>query len=155
MSSTPFAFEKQGNILIIVPSGSMMEYRDEDLRTAYNETYRRLCQDDTLHLLVDFSQLEYFGSTFIGMLIRLAKAARKAGGEAVLCDLSDGMKEMMKTLMLLENTKTDFFWVPFPDRAAAVDSLENKKQPTEPASPDGTPEAASANEQSSGWGRYM
>ena len=74
-------------------------------------------------LLVDFSKLDYFGSTFIGMLIRLAKKARHGGGEAVLCHLSDNMKQMMKTLMLLENTKTDFFWVPFESREAAMASL--------------------------------
>ena len=101
-----------------------MEFRDSDIRNAYNDTYRYLDDADVSHLLIDFSKLSYFASTFVGMLIRLAKKARAGGGEAVLCHLSDNMKQMMKTLMLLENTKTDFFWVPFDSREEAMASLQ-------------------------------
>ena len=69
--------------------------------------------------------LEYFGSTFIGMLIRLAKKARADSGEAVLCCLSETMREMMKNMMLLENTKTDFFWTPYESKDAALTALKN------------------------------
>lgn len=118
-----FEFERVGNVLVVVPTGSLIEFRDNDIRDAYNDTYRFISEPEMLHLLIDFSKLEYFGSTFIGMLIRLAKKARQGGGEAVLSNLSDNMKGMMKTLMLLENTKTDFFWVPFESREAAFQSL--------------------------------
>jgi anti-anti-sigma factor len=77
-------------------------------------------------LVIDFSKLDYFGSTFVGILIRLAKRARGNGGEAYLCCLSDNMRDMLKTLMLLENTKTDFFWIPFPDQATALAALAAK-----------------------------
>lgn len=118
-----FEFERADNVLVVVPTGSLIEFRDNDIRDAYNDTYRFISEPEMLHLLIDFSKLEYFGSTFIGMLIRLAKKARQGGGEAVLSNLSDNMKGMMKTLMLLENTKTDFFWVPFESREAALQSL--------------------------------
>lgn len=126
-----FEYERQGNVLVVTPTGSLIEFRDNDIRNAYNDTYRYLSDDDVLHLLIDFSKLTYFGSTFIGMLIRLAKKARSGGGEALLCNLSDNMRQMMKTLMLLENTKTDFFWVPFDSRQAAMDSLAQKGNPAE------------------------
>lgn len=122
-----FEFDQVGNILVVQPTGSLMEFRDADIRNAYNDTYRRLDDDDVAHLLIDFTKLDYFGSTFVGMLIRLAKKARLGGGEAVLCCLSDNMNQMMKSLMLLENARTDFFWVPFKSRAEAVASLN--KQP--------------------------
>ena len=121
-----FDFERQGNVLVVIPTGSLIEFRDSDIRNAYNDTYRYLDDSEVKHLLIDFSKLDYFGSTFIGMLIRLAKKARQGGGEAVLCHLSDNMKQMMKTLMLLENTKTDFFWVPFESREAALASLNDR-----------------------------
>ena len=82
------------------------------------------------------------------MLIRLAKKARQGGGEAVLCNLSENMKQMMKTLMLLENTKTDFFWVPFDSRDAAMASLQEKDGNT-----DSTPPANEATP-AGGWARF-
>ena len=109
-SKTVFEFEQHENVLIVTPNGPFMEFRDNDVRNAYNEAYRQLSLPEIQHLLVDFSKLDYFGSTFVGILIRLSKKVRGDGGEAYLCHLSDNMRDMMKTLMLLENTKTDFFW---------------------------------------------
>lgn len=117
---TVFQFERQSDILVVVPHGPFLEFRDLDIRNAYNDAYRMLSEDGVRHLLVDFSRLDYFGSTFIGILIRLAKKVRSGRGEAVLCHLTDSMHGMMKTLMLLENTKTDFYWGCFPTRNEAI-----------------------------------
>ena len=155
-----FEYERSGCILIVSPTGSLMEFRDNDVRNAYNETYRLLNEPDVTHLLVDFSNLSYFASTFVGMLIRLAKKARQGGGEAVLCNLSDNMKSMMKTLMLLENTKTDFYWVAFASRdealsslaASTVDPTKTETPPTSFEAP--TAEADDDSSSSGGWSRY-
>lgn len=121
--NSPFQFEQSDAVLIVTPQGRQTQYRDEELRHAYNETYRRLSDEGVTHLLFDFSKMDYFGSTFVGIMIRLARKARQCGGEAVLCSLSGNMQEMMKSLMLLENTKTDFYWASYPDRAAALTAL--------------------------------
>jgi anti-anti-sigma factor len=120
-----FEFESTADTLLLTVNGPFMEFRDHDVRNAYNEAYRLLCQPAARHLLVDFSRLEYFGSTFVGILIRLAKKVRQCGGETVLCSLSDSMQEMLRTLMLLENTKTDFFIKPFPDAGQALAYLQS------------------------------
>lgn len=148
-----FAFERLDNVLVVVPTGSLIEFRDSDVRNAYNDTYRYLDDPEVQHLLIDFSSLTYFGSTFIGMLIRLAKKARAGGGEAVLCNLSDNMKQMMKTLMLLENTKTDFFWVPFDSREAALASLQKQDTADEPAPVDDSSQPQNDGG-SGGWSRF-
>lgn len=123
-----FEYDRSHNILIVAPRGNITEFRDSDIRDAYNNTYREITQEHVRHLLIDFSEMSYFGSTFVGILIRLAKKIRLDGGEAVLCCLSDNMRDMLKTLMLLENTKTDFFWVPFDSREEAVAFLEQKSE---------------------------
>ncbi len=119
-----FQFERVERILILVPSSQLMDLRDSDIRDAYNVAYRLIDSPEYDHLLVDFSEVRYFGSTFVGILIRLARKVRLIGGEAVLCNLSSQLQDMLKTLMLLENTQTDFFWTPFPTREAAVQSLQ-------------------------------
>jgi anti-anti-sigma factor len=102
-----------------------MEFRDSDVRNAYNEAYRLLSQPGARHLLVDFSRLEYFGSTFVGILIRLARKVRQCGGETVLCSLAANMQEMLRTLMLLEDTETDFVMKPFADLPQALAYLQS------------------------------
>jgi anti-anti-sigma factor len=118
-----FQFEQAGDVLLLTPVGPFMEFRDNDIRNAYNEAYRRLCEPGIRHLLADFSRLDYFGSTFVGILIRLAKRVRSNQGEAVLCHLSENMSQMLKTLMLLENTRTDFYWDAYPCRDSALQAL--------------------------------
>ena len=121
-----FEFEQVRDVLIVLANGPFMEFRDVDIRNSYNEAYRRLSEPDTRHLLIDFSNLDYFGSTFVGILIRLARKARTNSGEAALCCLSSGMREMLKTLMLLENPNVDFCVVPYATRDEALKALAAK-----------------------------
>jgi anti-anti-sigma factor len=120
---TVFEFEHHGNILVVIAHGPFMEFRDNDIRNAYNDAFRLLSEPGTRHLLVDFSQLDYFGSTFVGVLIRLARRARANSGQTALCCLTDNMREMLRTLMLLENPRVDFAMQPYPTREAAIKGL--------------------------------
>ena len=124
MSVQVFRFEQLADSLVVTPQGNLFEHRYEDIRNGYNETYRKLDDPEIMNLVVDFSTTVHFGSTFIGLLIKLAQKCRRAGGEAVLCGLSRDMREVMDSLMLLENVATDFFWVPFETREQALASLE-------------------------------
>lgn len=121
-----FQFVSHDDILVVMPVRDFMSLRDSDLRDAYNETYRLLMDGSVRHLIFDFEQMDYFGSTFVGIMIRLARKTRQNGGEAVLCNVSDDMLSMLKQLMLLENTATDFFWHKADDRAAAIDWLQKQ-----------------------------
>ena len=76
------------------------------------------------HLIIDFSHVSYFGSTFVGMMIRLAKRAADSGGRTVLCHLNDDVRTILKQLMLLENSKADFFWKPAETLEIAIQSLQ-------------------------------
>jgi anti-anti-sigma factor len=118
-----FTFEQLSDTLILVPQGPFMSYRDSEIRAGYNEAYRLLDQPGTKHLLVDFSSLDYFGSTFVGILIRLARKVRSGGGQAAVCHISENMKDMLQTLMLLENPLVDFSWTAYPTREAALAAL--------------------------------
>lgn len=115
-----FQFEQLQNVLVLTPQGDLFQYRFEALRNAYNDTYRMISQGETKHLLIDFQSTGHFGSAFVGILIKLAKAIRAKGGEAALCGLTADMKDVLDNLMLLENVKTDFFWVPFEGRDEAI-----------------------------------
>jgi anti-anti-sigma regulatory factor len=118
-----FEFELLSDVLIVTPNGPFIEFRYNDFRNAYNETYRLLSEPGTRHLLIDFSNLDYFGSTFVSLLLRLSQKARTCKGEAALCHLSDNMRGMLKTLMLLENPKVDFSMSSHANREVALQYL--------------------------------
>ncbi len=118
-----FEFELHSDVLIVTPNGPFIEFRDNDFRNAYNEAYRLLSEPGTRHLLVDFSNLDYFGSTFVSLLLRLSQKARAGKGESALCHLSDNMRGMLKTLMLLENPKVDFSMSSHANRDVALQYL--------------------------------
>lgn len=118
-----FEFELHSDVLIVTPNGPFIEFRDNDFRNAYNEAYRLLSEPGTRHLLVDFSNLDYFGSTFVSLLLRLSQKARACKGESALCHLSDNMRGMLKTLMLLENPKVDFSMSSHANRDVALQYL--------------------------------
>ncbi len=121
-----FQYEGIGNILVVRPMRDFMSVRDADLRDAYNETYRRLLQDDFRHLIFDLKQLNYFGSTFVGIMIRLAKKVGDGGGRTVLCHLNDATRGILKQLMLLENAHTESLWRRAETREIAVAWLESQ-----------------------------
>lgn len=127
-SKSVFEFEMTADVLIVTPNGPLMEFRDDDIRHAYNESYRILSEPGIRHLLMDFSRLDYFGSTFVGILYRLARKARTRNGDAALCHLSDNMKDMLKSLMLLENPKIDFSFTPHVTRQVALQHLAAASQ---------------------------
>lgn len=122
-----FLYEQLDDVLVVTPLGDLFQYRYDALRTAYNDTYRKITDESIKHLLIDFQSVGHFGSAFIGMLIKLAKAVRNGGGEATLCGLTADMKDVLDNLMLLENVKTDFFWIPLPGRPEALEFLKSKK----------------------------
>ena len=120
-----FEFERHSDILIVMPNGPFNEFRDNDFRNAYNDTYRLLSEPGTRHLLVDFSNLDYFGSTFVSILLRLSQKSRTNKGETALCHLSENMRRMLKTLMLLENPKVDFSMSSHANREVALQHLSD------------------------------
>ena len=123
-----FVFEHANDVLIVTPKGPFMEFRDNDLRNSYNEAYRLLNAPVTRHLLFDFAHLDDFGSTFVGIIFNLARAARSNNGETSLCHLSDNMRGMLKTLMLLENKKFNFSLKLYPNREVAIRKLEESSR---------------------------
>ena len=112
MANEVFTFEQVDNTLVVVAHGDLFQSRFEDIRNGYNEIFLRLSDDGVTNLLIDFEHVQHFGSAFIGMLVKLSQKTRRGGGESMLCGLKPSMVEVLQSLMVLENVKTDFFMVP-------------------------------------------
>lgn len=123
-SSRVFKSETTGDTLVLTPARAFAAARDAELRDAYNEVYRQLMNGSARHLIIDFSHVSYFGSTFVGMMIRLAKKASENQGRTVLCHMNDDVRSILKQLMLLENNRADLFWEQADTRETAMELLQ-------------------------------
>jgi anti-anti-sigma factor len=73
---------------------------------------------DCPQVVYDLSALDYFGSSFIGLLLRAWKGITAKGGQVVLCCVSPRARD------LLHITSLDMVWAMFPTRREAVAALE-------------------------------
>lgn len=90
----------QDKILIITPVGDGHSFRYGDLQTECNGVRRKLEKPEVEHLVIDFSQLKYFGSEYIGALISLARLKSDLGGKAIFCAANEDMQRVLENMKL-------------------------------------------------------
>ncbi len=90
--------ERDGGILILIPHFGAGEFRYRDFHMASSSLRRDLGSKDIKALVIDLSDAYYFGSEFIGMMIVFAKAVRSHGGQAIICNASEQMLEVLATM---------------------------------------------------------
>ncbi len=123
-NSDDFECVRHGDILIVTPVRDFKSVRESELRDAYNEIYRQFMESSVRNLIIDFSHVDYFGSTFVGMMIRLANKTRRIGGKTVLCQMNEDIRAILKQLMFLEHPQTEFFWKRSDTRESAIQLLQ-------------------------------
>lgn len=70
-------------------------------------------------VVVDLGSMDFFGSSFIGLLLRIWKQITARGGQIVLCGVSPQARD------LLHITSLDMVWAMFASRREAVAALES------------------------------
>ena len=116
-SQDDFQFEWHGNTVVIIPSGTV-----EDLRWDLIEQAAAIVmepfQDTTAPMVVfDLSDVGYFGSVFLALLLRCHKFVKTRGGELVLCGMNAGAKELLKI------TALDTLWAMYESQEEALEAL--------------------------------
>lgn len=120
--SKVFVTQREGETLIVVPQSDGLGFRHADVQIEANQIRRSLSQTDVRHLVVDLSELDYFGSEVIGVFITMAREATNRGGKAALCNASPKMRQV------LENMKLFNLWPHFDSRAEAVAAVGGEGQ---------------------------
>lgn len=88
--------------IIATFSGEISTHHYSDFRNDYNEICRLLSQSNGKRLLIDLTDVTFFGSLFIGIILKLATLTRQKDGCLAICGLTPQLKQLMKKLMLLE-----------------------------------------------------
>jgi anti-sigma B factor antagonist len=109
-----FEIEQQDDTLILVPTENMEEWYYQRIETGAREVLERLNGTAIKNLVLDFGKTLSFGSTALGIFVKLWKRVRMRHGRMALCNLSDHEKK------ILEITKLDDLWLICASRSEAL-----------------------------------
>ncbi|QVL33316.1 STAS domain-containing protein [Telmatocola sphagniphila] len=116
-SEDTFQIKRYGDIAIIIPSSSIESLPSNLIEPAAQMVLAPLKENPPTHLIVDLSNVSYFGSEFITFLLRCHLLVKKRDSELVLAGLGDRIRE------LLHQTALDTLWAIYDDRATAIAAL--------------------------------
>ena len=114
-----FRIERHGEIAIVVPSAKVEEMHETLIEQAARMVVQALREDPPAGIVVDLSQVNYFGSVFVSFLLRCHSLAKKHGSEIVLAGPSEPARELLKLLDL------ETLWAIYDTRQSALDALSS------------------------------
>ncbi len=124
MEEYSFEITEEGPCLVAMFCGHISTQRYSEFRNDYNQICKQLTDLSPKLLVIDLSNAEYFGSLFIGMIVKLTVMTGNQGGRVALCGLSDQLKDLMKKLLLLERSPDSRIQLRhLPTRAEAIAAL--------------------------------
>jgi anti-anti-sigma factor len=116
-SQDAFMIERRGGLMVVsaTPALESIAIGLED--QAAELLFEPIRRDAEPLIVFDLSKVDYFGSVFLGVLLRCWKLVQAKGGTMVLAGVSTRAKE------LLHLTSLDFVWPIYADRREAVEAL--------------------------------
>ncbi len=115
--SQSFRVERHGDIAVIIPSPEVESMQENLIEQAAQMVLAPLRQDPPAGLVIDLSQVKFFGSVFISFLLKCHMLVKKHGSDVVLAGASDRIRE------LLHLTALDTLWALYDTRAEALAAL--------------------------------
>ncbi|MFO0968658.1 MAG: STAS domain-containing protein [Gemmataceae bacterium] len=112
-----FRIERHGEVAIVTPSAKVEEMHETLIEQAARMVVQSLREDPPSGIVVDLSQVNYFGSVFVSFLLRCHALAKKNGTEIVLAGPSQPAKELLHLLDL------ETLWAIYDDRKEAIEAL--------------------------------
>jgi anti-anti-sigma factor len=116
-SQDVFTIERHGELTLVsaTPALETLEFGlEEQAADLIMEPLRR---QDTPLLVFDLSDVDYFGSMFLALLLRCWKLAQARGGMMALAGVSDRARELLRL------TSLDIVWPIYGNRQEAMEAL--------------------------------
>ncbi|VAX38873.1 hypothetical protein MNBD_PLANCTO02-1960 [hydrothermal vent metagenome] len=118
-SHDDFRLEWHGNTVIITPASNVEEMRWDLIEQAADIVMDPLREQEVPMVVVDLSDVNYFGSVFLALLLRCHKFVKSKGGELVLSGASKMATELLRV------TALDTLWAIYETRDDALDAVES------------------------------
>lgn len=112
-----FQVKRHGDIAVIVPSPQVEDLPETLLQPAAQMVLAPLKEDPPNQIIVDLTDVGYFGSAFITFLLRCHLMVRNRGSELVLAGVNKEIRELLRT------TALDTLWALYDSPAEAISAL--------------------------------
>ena len=117
LPSESFRVERHGDIAVIIPASEVESMPENLIQQAAEIVLAPLRKDPPAGLVIDLSDVRFFGSVFISFLLKCHMLVKKHGSEVVLAGASERIRE------LLHLTALDTLWAIYTTRAEALQAL--------------------------------
>lgn len=117
LPSESFRVERHGDVAVIIPASEVESMSENLIQQAAEIVLAPLRKDPPAGLVIDLSEVRFFGSVFISFLLKCHMLVKKHGSEVVLAGASERIRE------LLHLTALDTLWAIYDTRAEALRAL--------------------------------
>ena len=117
LPSESFRVERHGDVAVIIPASEVESMPENLIQQAAELVLAPLKKDPPAGLVIDLSEVKFFGSVFISFLLKCHMLVKKHGSEVVLAGASERIRE------LLHLTALDTLWALYGSRAEALNAL--------------------------------
>lgn len=112
-----FQVKRHGDIAVIVPSPQVEHLPETLLEPAAQLVLSPLRDDPPGQIIVDLSEVRYFGSAFITFLLRCHNLLANQGSDLVLAGVNPNIRELLRI------TNLDNHWALYDSAAEAIATL--------------------------------
>ena len=112
-----FQVRRHGDIAVIVPSPQVEHLPETLLQPAAQMVLAPLKEDPPGQIIVDLSEVNYFGSAFITFLLRCHHLLQARGSELVLAGVNPNIRELLRI------TNLEMYWALYDTAAEAISAL--------------------------------
>ena len=115
--SQSFRVQWHGDIAVITPAPEVESMPENLIHQAAEIVLAPLRKTPPAGMVIDLSQVKFFGSVFISFLLKCHMLAKRHGSEIVLAGASEPARELLKLLDL------ETLWAIYDTRQEAMDAL--------------------------------
>ncbi|HBN75813.1 STAS domain-containing protein [Rubinisphaera italica] len=112
-----FRLEWHGDVVVVTPASNIESMNWDLIEQAADLIMAPLRDQEVPLVIVDLSEVGYFGSVFLALLLRCHKFVKSKGGELVLCGASEMAAELLRI------TALDTLWAIYDTRDEAMDAI--------------------------------
>ena len=112
-----FQLEWHGNAVVVIPASNVESMSWDLIEQAAEIVMAPLQEQEIPLVVVDLSEVTYFGSVFLALLLRCHKFVKSSGGELVLSGPSKMAAELLRV------TALDTLWAIYDSRDEALEAI--------------------------------
>lgn len=90
-----FQMTRDGNTLIVAPRVNLAGMVFDTNASQMQRVYSAVDEDSVSNVIIDLHNTSYFGSDFIGVLLKVWRRVRSRDGGFAICHMSDNENEIL------------------------------------------------------------